>query len=312
MRDAIARLHSGQAVARLETGPLDLSPATEISGWTGADPVARPSLRAEDRRRLDVDLERLLVHRPDLPERSDELLQLDDEADAVAAALRGFLEEETARWDYSRPDLLRALEDERPKNRMRAYLLLFDDPHPWVKRMLQTVSLKDPELWDDQLLLRLASRDVPFAIDRLRTWVGSRSPELEQQIYPACYFALRGDKVGQRILWKVVDGKGAFLRDTNAYFASAAALHALGKPGPWNRGLEFLREEIRRSKPREGAEPAAIRALRALYFHRSVATGEPVDLVDMDDPVIDFVEARRDEYPDAEALLDLTARMQVE
>lgn len=309
-KDAYVRSLAGTITGRFFERATALEPGEELVVWFGQDPMHRRSLGAEVRDELDATLTSIHVP-PGLRPGTEDHRRFVEEAEQALSRLRAELGDSTAAWDHVRPTLLALLDS--VEDRRFIYGLLLDDPHPWVNGMLQMDN--DPEMWDPDLLMKLATRDVKGAMKRLGTWVRARSPEFEQQVYAALFLAIRGDDAGKRVFRQGVEDKAMFLRDTNAYFACAAGLAILGRDEAWQRGLRYLREELDRVRPRDGVEPTPMRVLRASYFHRTLddeAIARNVDLTDMDSPVIEFIEERLATHGDHGALAAEIDRLSLE
>lgn len=292
--DTIVRVYEGEADGILSDVDVALAAGEEASMWFGRPPVLGDMLSDNERHTLEAELTSIRLG-DNIPEQSPEFYRLSQQADRDAEALRLRLEEWPAAWNFVRPKLFKLLESPQRTDRYRAYGILFDDPHPWTRGMLEEEP--DEDLWEPDVLMQLANRGSKFARQRLGVWVEARSPELRRQVYAALWLALRDDDAGRRVMRKATESKTEFLFDSNAYFASAAGLALLGNPEPWRRGIGYLREEAERLRPRDDAESIDVRTLRAAYFHRALFH-EPIELLSMDDPVLDFIDARRDALAD--------------
>jgi len=304
------RAKRGEVLVHTGGEPIPVGEGDELARWLGAPPRRRAALSPEEERLLEIELESLAVELPPLPEDDPAREDAEIAADLAADRMRGLLADRSAAWDHARPRLVGMLDDPDRLDRRRAARLLLRDPHPGTLAQLRK-SYETMEMASEpDLLMEMASRGLEWALRPLRAWAGARSPELSAQIYTAVYLALRGDRVGIHALWKAVDGgHEAFLRDPNAYFAAAAGLAMLGKTEPWENGLVHLRHELRRPVPREGSEPPHRRVLRARYFHRALDGAESIELTDMDEPVVEFIDEEEERYPDTDSLLALVERM---
>ncbi len=296
--DTVVRIYDGNANGILGDVETKIAAGEEASMWFGRNPIIGDILTPDERQTLETALTSIQIG-DDVPEHSPEYYRLSQQADRDADALRIHLADRPAAWNFVRSQLLGLLESPQRTDRYRAYGILFDDPHPWTRGMLE--ENPDEDLWEPDVLMQLATRGAKFAKQRLRVWVKARSPELSQQVYAALWLALRDDDAGRRVMRKATEGKSEFLQDSNAYFAAAAGLALLGNPEPWRRGVAYLLEEAQRMRPRDDQESIDVRTLRAAYFHRALAH-EAIELTSMDDPVLDFVDARRDALADPASL----------
>jgi hypothetical protein len=158
--------------------------------------------------------------------------------------------------------------------RKRVWRMLALDPELTGRGLLVDALAREPDAFETDTVLALAESGVAEATVRLRAALQAGTAE-RQLTGAAVYFAFRGDSAGGIVLgW----ASSLDLEPWNSIyrFAGAAGLHRLGQKEPWDRAVReatgLAEEMLAAGRP----DPARQLALRALYFHATLVSGEPV------------------------------------
>lgn len=299
--DARRRIR-GEAPAAGPVLVVDLRPGGELLAL-GADgtwaTAARPP--EDERREIDRLVADLRVAEADLDLEDEASLERIKNAKEAPSDLLARLEKTPAAWDYA-STVLAALRPgaERPDVLEAVIRVLVRDPDLHAADRLRDLLAANSAAFDANALLALAERGFEPALPRLRALL-TAPPGFRSVVYPAAFFAFRGDPIGRPVLVRAA----AFdlqPRNVDLRLAAAAGLAVLGDRQPWRDAVDDLTREVEAHLAAGRLPNARWLALRAAYFHRVLTLREPVSVAYMSSPVARWEQERQGELPDAAAV----------
>ena len=211
-------------------------------------------------------------------ERARKVKELQRAADDLAAALTR--RPETRLW-------LRPRLHERPRTMERSGVhrrllqVLFVDDDDRTKRVFESVLATTPEVIDDRRLLILAEAGFEGAVRFLETQLAEeRAVRLPSRVFPALFFAVRGDDRGRAVLEGARANVGLLGWARTTWNAAVAGLVFLGESSAWDELVRRLDVEVEAALARGDLPSASHAVLSAAYFHRLLQAPGPVPVAD--------------------------------
>jgi hypothetical protein len=277
-------------------------------GDGGAAAQSKKPLTQQEKLEIDEALADVLVGAASLrslPQEEQEERTM--KAEMATKQLLEFTGERPEAMDYLRPSLQKLPKGPDAKDvRTRLAMLLVRDEDASSVKVCGELVAAEPELFDDAALVALAERGAKVAEKPLRRLLAAGEFDFGQ-IYPAAYFAFRGDAAGRKVLDHVVGDADFAHNHPDAEAACAAALAALGDRTPWHRCVDRQLEELR---PLQHADPDVLLRnavwiiLRLEYFQDALDRRRPPSLAFMSTPVDRYTQLHESEIaslPDAES-----------
>jgi len=254
---------------------IGLKPDEFITLWPDAEIELAPLPSAEQRSGFDAFLAKARVSTSDVEGTPGDRMLAAKRVQAASDGLTFWLRGKPEAWPWARPYLHRLpLDPKRNDAKRRLLQVLSDDGHPRTRELFGAVLAADPVVIDLDTTLLLAEGGLEAAERRLRAILAEPGATgRANNVYPALYFAVRGDNVGLDTFRATVAQHGW---NKPAWYAAVAGLELLGDDEAWDLMVAQLEALVKADDA--GSRLLALRSevLTASYFHGLVGAVQPV------------------------------------